>query len=122
MGRHHRGFPLRQMYRRGPGNPSYPTPNFQGHESLEDDNSKLEDELKGKIGALKSLSIDIGDEVREHNRLLRDVDDNFDSTAGALGKSISQVLKLARSGSRYHQLYLFLFCLFVFVVLWWFIR
>ncbi|TRY64121.1 hypothetical protein TCAL_10882 [Tigriopus californicus] len=92
--------------------------NFAGHESLEDDNALREDELKGKVTALKSLSIDIGTEVREHNRYLRDVDDTFDSTSGLLGKSINNVLKLARSGSRYHLLYLFLFCLFVFFVLW----
>lgn len=92
---------------------------FAGHESLEEDNAHREDELKGKITALKSLSIDIGSEVREHNRYLRDVDDTFDSTSGLLGKSINNVLKLARSGSRYHLFYLFLFCLFVFFVLWW---
>ena len=34
------------------------------------------------MSALKSLTIDIGAEVREHNRLLKDVDDDFDSTTG----------------------------------------
>ena len=36
------------------------------------------------MSALKSLSIDIGAEVREHNRLLKDVDDDFDSTSGKI--------------------------------------
>jgi hypothetical protein len=36
------------------------------------------------VSALKSLTIDIGSEVREHNRLLREVDDDFDSTTGSL--------------------------------------
>jgi hypothetical protein len=43
---------------------------FLGHESLEERNQELEGELKGKISALKSLSIDIGMEVREQNRYL----------------------------------------------------
>jgi hypothetical protein len=42
---------------------------FLGHESLEERNQEMEGELKGKISALKSLSIDIGMEVREQNRL-----------------------------------------------------
>jgi hypothetical protein len=41
---------------------------FLGHESLEERNQEMEGELKGKISALKSLSIDIGMEVREQNR------------------------------------------------------
>ncbi len=43
---------------------------FLGHESLEERNQEMEGELKGKISALKSLSIDIGMEVREQNRYL----------------------------------------------------
>lgn len=38
---------------------------------LEDENERLEDELKGKIHALKSLSIDIGTEVRYQDKMLR---------------------------------------------------
>ena len=34
------------------------------------------------MNVLKSLSIDIGTQVRKHNRLLKDVDDDFDSTLG----------------------------------------
>ena len=98
--------------------PSSSYPQFQGHETAEEQNSVAEDELRQKIGALKSLSIDIGAEVREHNRLLRDVDDGFDSAQGMLGNAMGKVMALARSGNRHHMLYLFLFCLFVFVVLW----
>lgn len=105
------------MYR----NNRYPNQQVYGHEHVEEENSKAEDELKGKIGALKSLSIDIGAEVREHNRLLKDVDDGFDSTLANLTNSIGKVLRLAKSGSRYHMFYVFLFCLFVFFVLWCFI-
>lgn len=105
------------MYHRnrvgGPTGPYAPS-----HDYLEEQNNDREEELKGKVSALKSLSIDIGAEVREHNRLLKDVDDDFDSTSGLLGKSISKVLQLAKSSHRYYFLYLFFFCIFVFLVLW----
>lgn len=110
------------MYRGRPGGQGVGGgPPYMGHESLEDQNNANEEELKGKIGALKSLSIDIGAEVREHNKLLRDLDDGFDANASLLQQSMSKVLRMAKSGSRYHMLYLFLFCLFVFMVLWYFI-
>jgi|ERR1711902_231123 len=89
-----------------------------GNEHLEEENDKAESELRSKVSALKSLSIDIGVEVREHNKLLKEVDDEFDSTFGQLQHNIQRVLKLVKSGSRYHMLYLFLFCLFVFFVIW----
>ena len=50
------------------GNKGYPHPqqgNIYGNETLEEENEHLEGELKGKISALKSLSINIGEEVKE---------------------------------------------------------
>ena len=45
-----------------------------------------------QIGALKSLTIDIGAEVKEHNRLLRETDDLFDSVQGGLSNAMNKVL------------------------------
>ena len=69
-----------------------------GHEHLEEDNEHAESELASKITGLKSLSIQIGEEVREHNRLLKDVDDEFDSTFGQLQHNIpaSNDLEIAK--------------------------
>ena len=58
-------------------------------------------------------------QVREHNRLLRDADDGFDSAGSLLANSMAKVLQLAKSGSRYHLVYLFAFAVFVFMVIWW---
>ena len=44
-----------------------------------------------QIGALKSLTIDIGAEVKEHNRLLKETDDIFDSVQGGLSNAMSKV-------------------------------
>ena len=89
-----------------------------GHEQLEDQNNQQEDELKEKVSALASLAIEIGHEVKEHNRLLKDADNTFDSVGSLLGNTIGKVKKLARSGYKYYFLYLFIFALFVFIVLW----
>ena len=96
--------------------------NQLGHEHLEEQNEEAELELRNKVGALKSLTIDIGSTIREHNKYLKEVDDEFDSTFGQLLHNITRVVKLAKSGSRWHFFYLFLFCLFVFLVLWWLIK
>ena len=53
-----------------------------------------------QIGALKSLTIEIGAEVKEHNRLLKDTDDIFDSVQGGLSNAMSKVCKLTVNGMR----------------------
>ncbi|KAF8782861.1 BET1 like protein [Argiope bruennichi] len=45
-----------------------------------------------------ALSIDIGHEVRAQNQMLREMDDDFDSTSGFLSTTMGRVLKLARAG------------------------
>lgn len=92
-----------------------------GHEHLEESNDAAESELRSKVTALKSLSIDIGTEIRDQNKHWQEIDNEFDSTFGQLLHNIQRVVKLAKSGSRYHLLYLFLFSLFVFFVIWWLI-
>ena len=109
------------MYR---GNKGYPHPpgGVQGNEHLEEENEYLEGELKGKISALKSLSKDIGIEIVEQNNYLKSMDDQFDSTDSMFQNTIGKVMKLAKSNHKYYIYYLLAFCLFVFLVLYFFIR
>ena len=97
----------------------YPTNQYQGHESLEESNLQREGELKDKVSALKSLTIQIGEEARLQTELARNVDDQFDSASALLQNGINKVLALVRSPSRHHLLYLALFAFFVFFVIWW---
>ena len=76
---------------RYPVNPGTGTPGVQGHEYLEGENTEKEKEMRNKIGALKSVTIDIGSEVRKHNRVLQETDDNFDSVQGGLSNARSKV-------------------------------
>lgn len=90
-----------------------------GHDALEAENERAAEELQQKIGALKSLTIDIGNEVRYQDKLLRGIDDDMDRTGGFLGNTMTRVVRLAKQGGGSKQMcYMFLFVLFVFVLLW----
>lgn len=82
------------------------------------ENERLEAELQGKIGALKSLTIDIGHEVRYQDKVLRGIDDDMDRTGGFLGNTMSRVVRLGRNGHQGYMCYMFLFVVFVFFVLY----
>lgn len=47
-----------------------PLPSTSSHNAMEDENERITEELKDKIHALKSLSIDIGTEVKYQDKML----------------------------------------------------
>nr|CAI5823403.1 unnamed protein product [Callosobruchus analis] len=104
------------MRRAHAGNYYEPVP--QTSNEIEEENDRMTNELKEKIGVLKSLSIDIGNEVKYQDKLLRDVDDDLDRTGGFLGTTMNKVLKLGRGSHNYYILYMFLFSIFVFFILY----
>ncbi|XP_012277973.1 BET1 homolog [Orussus abietinus] len=85
---------------------------------LEEENEQMADELKNKIHVLKALSIDIGTEVKYQDKMLREMDEDFERTGGFLSSSVARVLRMAKSGHNYYILYLFLFSVAVFFMLW----
>ncbi|BFZ05181.1 hypothetical protein BsWGS_08220 [Bradybaena similaris] len=85
---------------------------------LEDENQRMEEELKGKVKALKTLSIDIGEEVREQNKFLRHMDDDFDSSSGLLSKTMGRLKSITSAGHWKIWVYIALFALFVFFMCW----
>ncbi|XP_054715354.1 BET1 homolog [Uloborus diversus] len=85
---------------------------------VEEENEYLVDGLKTKISTLKSLSIDIGHEVRTQNQMLNAMDDDFDSSAGLLSSTMGRVVRLAKAGHNRYILYLLLFSFFVFLVIY----
>lgn len=78
----------------------------------------MADVLADKVKALKSLSIDIGQEVREQNKFLKSVDDDFDNSGGFLRATMGRVSAMAKLGYNCHLLYILLFACFVFFVCW----
>ena len=93
-----------------------------GHETLEDQNEKMESDLMDKISQLKPLCIQIGMEVKDQRMLQNDMDARFNSTSLIITNNVGKVGKLVKNQSNYHIHYLLLFCLFVFLVLWCYIR
>lgn len=87
-------------------------------EMLETENDRLSDELKDKVSALKFLSIDIGQEVRDQNKFLNDMDNDFDSSGNILRSTMNRVVALGKAGHNRFIIYLLLFALFVFFICW----
>ncbi|KAF6017667.1 hypothetical protein EB796_024034 [Bugula neritina] len=106
--------------RRTVGDTSYP--GDSGYQSspnhVEDENSRAENHLASQVKQLKSLTIDIGDEVRYQNKMLSGMDDDFDKSGGFLSSTMNRLTAITKSGGNWHLCYLLLFCLFVFFVLW----
>lgn len=107
-----------QGYNYQPLSQSANRPSTSTHDALEEDNERMAEELQGKIGALKSLTIDIGNEVRYQDKLLRGIDDDMDRTGGFLSNTMARVVRLGKSGHQKYMCYMFLFALFVFLLLY----
>ena len=92
---------------------------FMGNETLEERNEGLESQLRAMILNLRPRIIpyQIGLEVNEQN-----MDSHFDSTHSMFSNTIGKVLKMAKAHHNYLIHFLLAFCMFVFLVLWFYIR
>lgn len=102
--------------------PDRPSTSSANNDMLEDENQRLAEELQQKVGALKSLTIDIGHEVRYQDKLLRGIDDDMDRTGGFLSTTMNRVIRLGKGGHQKYMLYIFLFALFIFLLLYFVIK
>ncbi|XP_064476519.1 BET1 homolog [Ornithodoros turicata] len=87
-------------------------------DTVEEENTRLIDGLKSKISSLKTISIDIGHEVKNQNKMLREMHDDFDSGEGVLRSTMNRVIRMSRAGHNRYILYLIMFSLFVFLVIY----
>ena len=58
---------------------------------------------------LKSLSLDISDEVKYQDRLLLEMDDDFEKTGDFLGNTMNRVLRIGKGRYNYYTHYLSIF-------------
>ncbi|KAF3819124.1 hypothetical protein GH733_013274 [Mirounga leonina] len=93
-----------------------------GYSACEEENERLTESLRSKVTAIKSLSIEIGHEVKHQNKLLAEMDSQFDSTTGFLGKTMGKLKILSRGSQTKLLCYMMLFSLFVFFVIYWIIK
>ncbi|CAO1406930.1 unnamed protein product [Diamesa serratosioi] len=103
--------------RRAQGYNYEPVPQNGNTDELEAENERMANDLKDKIGALKSLTIDIGHEVRYQDKILNELDDDMGRTSGFMGNTISRVTRLAKQGRGY-TCYMIIFALVVFLLLY----
>lgn len=60
----------------------------------------------------------MGEEIREQNRFIAGMDDDFDKTSGFLSNSMGRLKRIAANGHARIYFYLLLFALFVFFIIY----
>lgn len=74
--------------------------------------------LANKVSALRDISKQIGNAVREDNALLGDLEGGFDSANSLLGGTMQRLSSLASSKDSRHMLYLACFVVFIFLLMY----
>lgn len=85
---------------------------------MEQQNNDRISELSEQVARLKGLTIDIGNEVREQNSLLDQMQDGFSSTGDLLAGSLRRIGTMLESGGAKHMMYMVGFIVGVMVLLW----
>ena len=89
---------------------------------VEQQNDAQTDALSQKVSALKRVTIDIGDTVREQNRFLSQMDSDFDLSRSLLGTTMKKLGVVSAAGGHKLLCYLVLFAFFVFLVIYYLAR
>lgn len=90
-------------------------------DSLESQNDVQIEGLSAKVKLLKDLTVKIGDEVRDSNKLLSDLENSFEGARTKLKMTFNRMIIMAdRSGISW-RMWLCLFALIslVFFYVWW---
>lgn len=103
------------------------TPNSKGQYSdavlsqLESQNDDHIEGLTAKVKILKDVASKIGDEVRDSNKLIETMEENFESARVKLKGTFTRMLRMAeRSGVGWRAwLLLFAFISLIFFFVWW---
>ncbi|NXR12031.1 BET1 protein, partial [Semnornis frantzii] len=93
-----------------------------GYSVYEEENDRLTESLRTKVSAIKSLSIEIGTEVKNQNKMLSEMENDFESTGGLLGATMGRLRTLSRGSQTKLLCYMMLFSFFVFFVIYWIIK
>ncbi|KAL5534578.1 hypothetical protein ACEPAG_1041 [Sanghuangporus baumii] len=93
-------------------------------DELESQNDEEIEGLSAKVKALKSITIGIGNEIRDSAVQLSQMNDAFEETTGILAGTFRRMNNMAeRQGCRWLWYIVFLILVFwFFIVVWWFRR
>ncbi|XP_054574457.1 BET1 homolog [Eptesicus fuscus] len=92
-----------------------------GYSAREEENKHTE-RMRRQVKVIRDLTIEIGEEVKTQNKLLAEMDSQFDSTTGFLGRTMEKLKILSRGSQTKLMCYMVLFSLFVFFVIYWIIK
>lgn len=93
--------------------------NRETSESLfEDQNDALAAQLSERVGLLKSISIQIGEEAKITNKLADDMMTDMDSAGTMLKGTLGKLGNMMSKGGSSHMCYLVLFICFIFFVVY----
>lgn len=87
-------------------------------EMIEHANDERVDHLRGHVGEMRHLAINIGDEVRDQNAMLDGMRDNFDNADDRIRNTITQIRRLASSSGGFHLCMLLLFAFAFFALIY----
>lgn len=90
-------------------------------DQLESQNDAQIEGLSAKVKMLKEITVKIGDEVRDSNKLLSGMEDNFEQARIKLKGTFTRMIRMAeRSGVGWRAwLGLFAFIFLIFFYVWW---
>lgn len=86
---------------------------------MEQQNNERISELSEQVARLKGLTIDIGNEVREQNSLLDNMQDGFMNVGDMLQGSLQRIGTMLKSGGAKHMCYMVSFVVGIMVFLYW---
>ncbi|RKP00796.1 hypothetical protein CXG81DRAFT_12808 [Caulochytrium protostelioides] len=82
--------------------------------AMERQNDDQVDMLTSKMGLLKEISLQIGEEVNAQNRYLQDLSNDFTTSGSLLNTTMGKLTKMAKNQSSRWMCYLVLFVIAVF--------
>lgn len=89
---------------------------------MESQNNERINELSEQVARLKGLTIEIGNEVREQNSLLDQMQEGFANTGDLLSGSLRKIGTMLQTGGAKHMMYMALFIIAVFILLYWMMK
>jgi|UniRef100_A0A7S4GIY5 blocked-early-in-transport protein 1 len=94
----------------------------QTEEQLERENEDELENLRDKVATIKSIALDIQDEVKSHNRLLDKMGDQFSTATASLKGTMGRLNAMMAHGGSKHMCFLALFVFMVFIALYWLLK
>jgi len=89
---------------------------------LEEENNRMIDDLSDQVGLLKSLSLRIQKDIKDHDVLIGEIDKGFDSTGELLSAAMKKLGSLMNQGGANYFLILTGFIFLLFLGMYFFLR